>query len=514
MKFHKSENSVLIVGGGPVGMLAALELSLFGIKARIISKHERYSPHSKATIIWPRVLELLSRTGVSEGVINSGHYFDQMNYYSNKKMIGNICFDRLKYTNYRYGITIPQWKTEEVLENRLNEEGIQIEYGFEFINGHNSHDQVNVTLRNPDGKVTHESFAWVIGADGYSSKVRECFGFTFDGFQMETRLAITDAELVSESTSREVGYYLHRKGNMVLAPIGDGLFRVGASVPADYKGEINREFFETILRDRAPGKKSLGHMNFCGIFNAHVRSASSYRNENVFLVGDAAHAMSPSGAQGMNCGFQDVVNLGWKLAGVILGKYKPSLLDSYSEERVNGVNRTSKLSTFLANVSLYENRQAIFARDVAFRMASRTGLVDKFLSPRIAQIDIPHGELPEGKNLLEPGRRIPLEWHRNLLSPHLSLTKYTILFWPGDHYIYSEWLAYFEKASEAVKGACLINLSGKVLGLLKGLLPSVSVCIVVRPDGFISDLIDINGGGCNEVFGVLNGIIDQSRPRG
>ncbi|KAF6656669.1 FAD-dependent monooxygenase [Enterobacteriaceae bacterium EKM102V] len=510
MKFpEKNEGDVLIVGGGPVGMLTALELSLFGIKARIISKHERYSPHSKATIIWPRVLELLSRTGVSEGVIQSGHYFDQMNYYSNKKMIGNICFDRLKFTNYRYGITIPQWKTEKVLEDRLNEEGIQIEYGCEFIDGHNDHERVNVTLRNPDGNITHESFAWVIGADGYSSKVRECFGFTFDGFQMETRLAITDAELVSESTSREVGYYLHRKGNMVLAPIGDGLFRVGASVPADYQGEINREFFEKILGDRVPGNKTLGHMNFCGIFNANVRSASSYRNENVFLVGDAAHAMSPSGAQGMNSGFQDAVNLGWKLAGVIRGEYNPSLLESYSEERMNGINRTSKLSTFLANVSLYKNRQAIFARDVAFRMASRTGLVDKFLSPRIAQIDIPHGELPEGKNRLEIGRRVPLEWRSSFLSPHLSLTTHTVLFWPGNHYIYSDWLSYFEKASAAVRGATLVNLSGKVLGLLKDLLPSKSVCIVVRPDGFISDLIEISENSSNEVFGILNSKINQ-----
>ncbi|MFV8846111.1 FAD-dependent oxidoreductase [Serratia fonticola] len=509
MTFSEKENSVLIVGGGPVGMLAALELSLFGIKARIISKHNRYSPHSKATIIWPRVLELLSRTGVSEGIIQSGHYFDQMNYYSNKKMIGNICFDRLKYTNYRYGITIPQWKTEKVLEDRLNEEDIQVEYGCEFIDGHNEHDRVNVILRNQDGTMIHESFAWVIGADGYSSKVRECLGFTFDGFQMATRLAITDAELVGECTSREVGYYLHRKGNMVLAPIGDGLFRIGASVRADYEGEINREFFETILGDRVPGKKSLGHMNFCGIFNTHVRSASSYRNENVFLVGDAAHAMSPSGAQGMNSGFQDAMNLAWKLAGVIRGEYRPSILDSYSEERLNGIKRTSKLSTFLANVSLYKNRQAIFARDVAFRMASRTGLVDKFLSPRIAQIDIPHGELSEGKNLLESGRRIPLEWRSSFLSPHLSLTKHTVFFWPGNSYIYSDWLAYFEKASGAVKGASLVNLSGKVLGLLKDLLPSQSVCIVVRPDGFISDLIDINGNSSNEIFGILNKKINQ-----
>ncbi|PHM30076.1 FAD-dependent oxidoreductase [Xenorhabdus innexi] len=509
MKIIRNDNPVLIVGAGPVGMLTALELSLFGIETRIISKHPRYSPHSKATIIWPRVLEILSRTGVSNRIIETGHYFDQMNYYSNKKMIGNIRFDRLKYTNYRYGITIPQWKTERILEDRLNESGVFIEYGCEFIDGYNDNDVVNVTLQDNVGHIYHESYPWVIGADGYSSRVRECLGFGFDGYQMETRLAITDAELVSESTSREVGYYLHRSGNMVLAPIGDGLFRVGASVPTNYTGEINRQFFNKLLNDRVPGNKTLGHMNFCGIFNAHVRSASSYRSQNVFLVGDAAHVMSPSGAQGMNSGFQDAVNLSWKLAGVIRNEYDSSLLESYSTERMNGIKRTSKLSTFLANVSLYKKLPAIFTRDFAFRIVSRTGIVDRFITPRIAQIDIPHGELSEGITKLESGRRIPLEWNKSTLSPHLSLTKHTIFFWPGNHYIYSEWVKYFNSATKTVIGANLVNLSGKVLGFIKDLLPANSVCIIVRPDGFISDLVDINGISSNEVFNILNKKINQ-----
>ncbi|MDE9518919.1 FAD-dependent monooxygenase [Xenorhabdus bovienii] len=509
MKISRNDNPVLIVGGGPVGMLTALELSLFGIKSKIISKYLRHSPHSKATIIWPRVLEILSRTGVSDRIVDTGHYFDQMNYYSNKKMIGNIRFDKLKYTNYRYGITIPQWKTEKILEDRLNENGIFIEYGCEFIDGHNDNNVVNVSLQDSAGHISYESYQWVIGADGYSSRVRECFGFGFNGFQMETRLAITDAELVSESTSREVGYYLHRTGNMVLAPIGDGLFRIGASVPADYEGAIDREFFNKLLNDRVPGNKTLGDMNFCGIFNAHVRSASSYRDQNVFLVGDAAHVMSPSGAQGMNSGFQDAVNLGWKLAGVIRHEYDSSLLESYSTERMNGINRTSKLSTFLANVSLYKKFPAIFARDFAFRFASKTGIVDRFLSPRIAQIDIPHGELSEGIMKLESGRRIPLEWNKNPLSPHLSLTKHTIFFWPGDHYIYSEWEKYFDSATKIIIGAVLVNLSGKVLGLIKDFLPTNSACIIVRPDGFIIDLVDIDSISSNEAFNILNKKINQ-----
>ncbi|WP_348991421.1 FAD-dependent monooxygenase [Xenorhabdus szentirmaii] len=284
---------------------------------------------------------------------------------------------------------------------------------------------------------------------------------------------------------------------------------IGASVPANYTGEINREFFNKLLNDRVPGNKTLGHMNFCGIFNAHVRSASSYRSQNVFLVGDAAHVMSPSGAQGMNSGFQDAVNLSWKLAGVIRNEYDSSLLESYSTERMNGIKRTSKLSTFLANVSLYKKLPAIFTRDFAFRIVSRTGIVDRFITPRIAQIDIPHRELSEGITKLESGRRMPLEWNKSTLSPHLSLTKHTIFFWPGNHYIYSEWVKYFNSATKTVIGANLVNLSGKVLGFIKDLLPANSVCIIVRPDGFISDLVNIDDISSNEVFNILNKKINQ-----
>lgn len=492
MKLSDSDNEVLIVGGGPVGMLMALELNLFGIIPRIIAKHPRSSPHSKASIIWPRTLELLARTGVASEIINNGHYFDQMNYYSDKKVIGNIRFDKLKLTHYRFGITIPQWKTEQALEMVLNQRGIFIEYDCDFIDGADHAAGVDVSIRHAGGNIEHSTVRWLIGADGYGSKVREIFGFSFDGFSMKTRLAITDTQIVGEATSREVGYYLHRTGNMVLAPIGDGLFRVGASVPEDYDGKIDRDFFNKLLAVRVPGNKSLGEMNFSGVFNAHVRSASTYRKQHVFLVGDAAHAMSPSGAQGMNSGFQDAVNLAWKLAGVLKQHYPEVLLDSYSSERIDGIRRISNLSTFLAKISLYRNPAAIYCRDMAFRLSSKTGILDKYFTPRIAQIDIPMAPLAAGKTCLEVGRRIPLEWISRDISPQLNPVQHTLLFWPGDHYIHSEWRGFIEKAVQAIKAASVINLSGKAPGLLKDLLPSSPLCVIVRPDGYISGMVSIN----------------------
>lgn len=228
---------VLVVGAGPVGMVLACELLAHGVRADVVSKLRRQSPHSRATILWPRVLELLDRVGVGQKLVDSGHYFDQMNYYSQKKMIGLIRFDRLRGVGYPFAITIPQWRTEAILEEHLTALGGGIAYDTTFVDGTQDPDGVRCRLQLPDGRSETRTYDYVVGADGYNSAVREVFGFRFAGRTLRTRLAITDAEILGETTSSEAAYYLTRTGNMVLAPLGDGVFRVGASVPADYTGD-------------------------------------------------------------------------------------------------------------------------------------------------------------------------------------------------------------------------------------------------------------------------------------
>ncbi len=504
MKISGKSKQVLIVGAGPVGMLLALELKLFGIQARVIAKHTRYSPHSKATIVWPGILEWLERTGVSEKLIANAHYFDQMNYYSNKKCIGTLRFDRLKKTPYPFGITIPQWKTEKILEEALKEQGIFIEYGYEFIKGKDIGESVEVSIKDSGDCEVVEQYDWVIGADGFSSRVRDSFGFEFNGFSMKTKLAITDAEIIGEVTSNEIGYYLHRKGNMVLAPLGDGLFRVGASIPEDYDGEIDPAFFNVLLKERVPGNKRLGPHKFCGLFSAHVRCVDRFRQGRVMLAGDAAHVMSPSGAQGLNSGFHDVINLSWKLAGVIHGAFPETILDSYSQERLHGIEYTSNLSTFLANVSLYSNPFAITMRDFAFKVSAKYGLLDSYFSPKISQLNIPIDKAHHSSEVLSVGMRIPLQWANYNCEPKLDIVKSTLLFWPGKYYSFFEWQSFQHAMKQAAYQFCCVNLAGKPLGVLKNFLPDTPLCIVVRPDGYIAKLIDLSDTNYHSVIADIN----------
>lgn len=518
MHAKQQTSEVLIVGAGPVGMLLALELALYGVKARVISKQPRVSPHSKATIVWPRILELMDRTGVSEAIVREGHYFDQMNYYSNKKRVGLIRFNTLTDTPYPFGITIPQAKTERILEAALNAQAVEVEYGCEFVSGEQDEDSVSVLLRDTSGVETRSRYDWVVGADGFQSTVRTAFDFDFSGYSLPIRLAITDAELTGQTTSSEAAYYMHKSGNMVLAPLGDGVFRVGASVPAGYIGDQpDREFFNTLLERRVPGMKKLGEMKFSGIFTAHVRTANTFHNKRVFIAGDAAHAMSPSGAQGLNTGFQDAVNLGWKLGGVIAGHLSPDILESYSSERLDSVNRVSALSSSLAKMSLYRYAPQIALRDAAFRVASITKVLENYVSPRFAQLDsiIGTDEKPRPslkRNRLCAGDRIPLSWTKNWQAPVLANNAYSILLWPGKTYVYGTWSAFSREVACTMPEHNVINLGAMPLGRLLGRLGRWPQCIIVRPDGHIQAVVPLDSSEYSNSINAVRRALPHSLP--
>ena len=482
--------AVLIVGAGPVGMTLGCELLNAGVNVRLISHPRRHSPHSRATILWPRILELLDRTGVTAALVDAGHYFDQMNYYSEKRPIGRIRFDRLAGVQYPYAITCPQWKIEDVLEDRFRTLGGTIDYGVDFVSGAQDPHHVRCRLRNPNGQVVDESYSWLIGADGYTSTVRSAFGFTFSGRSLQTRLAITDAEVIGETTSSEAAYYLTRGGNMVLAPLGDGIFRVGTTVPDDYGGhdQPDRQFFETLLAQRVPHARRLGHMNFSGIFTANIRSATSYRNGRVFLCGDAAHAMSPSGAQGLNTGLQDATNLGWKLAGVARGDYPEQLLESYDTDRRPAVARVSNLSTSLARIGLYRSRPKIWARDTLYRLGTITGEFERRLAPHLAQTTTYYGNPPKHGNLTV-GQRLPLGWQSTTGEPTLDRNRYTLIMWPGRTYHWTTWNSFVASIRTQLPSTHLIDLAGRPPGALQPMLPPEAIALICRPDGHLQRVL-------------------------
>ena len=484
---------VLIVGAGPIGMVMGCELLSMGVDVRIISKERRrYSPHSRATIVWPRILELLDRTGISEPLVDESHYFDQMNYYSRKLKIGSVRFDALEGVQYPFAITSPQWKIEKIIEKRLIDLGGSIDYGYQLVGLEQDREKVSVTIKDSDGELADWQYRWVVGADGIKSTVRELLGLKFHGTSLRTRLAITDAEIEGEMTSSEAGYYFAKGSNMVIAPIGDGVFRIGSTIGSESVGEQpGKEFFERRLAKHVPGSRRLGRMKFSAVFEANIRSAERYKQGRVFLCGDAAHVMSPSGAQGMNTGLQDVFNLSWKLCGVAKGSLKESILDTYDSERRHSVSQVSEFSTLLAHVGLYSSNAAMLLRDCAYMVGTSTGAFQRYFAPKLAQLDVTYGGSRKYRSLTQ-GARVPLQWRTVNGMPVLDREKYTLILWPGRSYRYADWASFIKEIGPKLQHMKQLDTAGRPIGAsLRNILPKNPAAIICRPDGHLHLCLDI-----------------------
>jgi pentachlorophenol monooxygenase len=194
-------------------------------------------------------------------------------------------------------------------------------------------DGVVVRAATADGDREWKA-AYVVGADGARSTVRDLVGLPFPGEVLLKSIVLADAHLAAPPES-VVTVDAAEDCFAFLAPFGDGWFRV---IVWDRRHEDDDTFqpsadvVRDVLRRTMGTDHGLGEIRWLTRFQSDERQVESYRAGRVFLAGDAAHVHSPAGGQGMNTGIQDAVNLGWKLAAV-LGGANPAVLDTYHEER-------------------------------------------------------------------------------------------------------------------------------------------------------------------------------------
>ena len=244
---------------------------------------------------------------------------------------------------------VPQWRTEEVLRNRLSQLGQRIEWGTEAIGIEQDHASVAVRVRR-EGIIRTIQVRYVVGTDGGRSFVRKTLGAQFIGStSQEGRMIVGDIR--ADGLARDSWHiWPAAKGGLIgLCPLPNSdLFQLMMNIDAT---EGEPELSEQAIQARwlaATGLKKirLHDPTWMSLFRHNVRLVDRYRDGRVFLAGDAAHVHTPSGAQGLNTGIQDAYNLGWKLA-LILNGAPDSLLDTYQEERMPVAAAVLKLSTKL-----------------------------------------------------------------------------------------------------------------------------------------------------------------------
>ncbi|KAA1184384.1 FAD-binding protein [Rhizobium tropici] len=335
---EKFAADVLICGAGAAGLALAIELARRGISFRLIEKMDGPFHGSRGKGIQPRTQEIFEDLGILDRLVAiGGLYPSERRHREDGSYVDSDATDHgvsSAAEPYHLPLMVPQFLTEGLMRERLEELGHRAEFGRELIGFEQDADGVTVRLMGEAGAETLR-VRWLVGADGGRSVVRHVLGIDFPGKTLGVRAIVADVILTGLTRD---AWHRFNEGNMArqisFCPLaGTGMFQIQGPIPLEGDIDLSAEGLKAIVAERTNRDDiHIQSVSWASAYSMNARLADRYRVDRVFLAGDAAHIHPPTGGQGLNTSVQDAYNLGWKLAAVANGAPE-ALLDTYEEER-------------------------------------------------------------------------------------------------------------------------------------------------------------------------------------
>ena len=344
---------VVIVGGGPIGVAAALDLGMKGVRTLVLDDHEGIGMGSRAICIAKRAMEISDRLGCGENLVSRGVVWNLGKVFHRDEKVFE--FNLLPEEGHKFPafINLQQPYFEQIQFERFRAaeaEGLPLE-----IRGKNrvdaieeKADHVLLTIMTPDGPYQLAA-DWLIACDGASSPVRNMMGLGFEGRVFEDSFLIADVKMKADfPTERRFWFEPPFKSgaSALLHKQPDDVWRIDFQIGwnVDREEELKDENVKARI-EMMLGPDVEYEIVWKSIYTFQCRRMKDFRKGRVLFAGDAAHQVSPFGARGANSGIQDADNLAWKLDLVIRGLAPDRLLDTYSEEREYGADENILNST-------------------------------------------------------------------------------------------------------------------------------------------------------------------------
>jgi len=389
---------VVVVGAGPVGLAAAIDLAQHEVPVVVLDDDNTVSVGSRAICYAKRALEILDRLGCGERIVQKGVGWNTGRVFFKDEPVYQ--FDLLPEPGHRRPafVNLQQYYLEEYLVERANElAGVEIRWQNRVVGVAAHADYVELQVATPEGEYRLEC-DWLVAADGARSPVRTLMGLESDGQIFRDRFLIADIHMTSQFPSERWFWFdppFHPHQSVLLHRQADDVWRVDFQLGWDADPEQEKKPERILPRLKAMlGDKAEFEIEWASVYTFQCRRMQHFRHGRVLFAGDAAHLVSPFGARGANSGFQDADNLVWKLELVMSGLAPERLLDSYDIERMAAADENILHSTRATDFITPKSAVSRTFRDAVLALAKRHPFARRLVNSGRLSVPRIHTESP------------------------------------------------------------------------------------------------------------------------